>query len=453
MDEIFDDKDLEYEDDFVIDSKLSVSQHKFDSRINLGHSVKNSIKTSVSKTNSYKVNDKSDRATTEQVLDPRTRMIIFKMLNQNVIFEINGCISTGKEANVYHAITESGEHRALKVYKTSILVFKDRDRYVSGNYRFRNGYSKHNPRKMVKVWAEKEMRNLRRLQSAGICCPEPILLRMHVILMTFVGDENGWAAPRLKDDDMTFEKAVDLYWQLVVILRKLYQNAKLVHADFSEVHNGQIVVIDVSQAVEHDHPLAFEFLRKDCLNITEFFKKKGIKTLTLRELFDFVTDITLADETSQVERLKKTVEEREFSDDQNIKLEHENKVFEQIYIPQTLDQVIDFEKDAKLLASGDTEEVKYYFFKHKILYQKITGLRMYDEDLSSVEDGEESEFSEEDLEDEEPTEIHKKDKEQPSKEEIKQNKKKIVKEANREKRKTKMKKSEKKQKINKSKGK
>ena len=38
--------------------------------------------------------------------------------------EIHGCISTGKEANVYHAMTESGEHRALKVYKTSILVFK-----------------------------------------------------------------------------------------------------------------------------------------------------------------------------------------------------------------------------------------------------------------------------------------------------------------------------------------
>ena len=106
--------------------------------------------------------DKSDRATVEQVLDPRTRMILFKMLAQNLIEEINGCVSTGKEANVYHARTAAGEERAIKVYKTSILVFKDRDRYVTGEFRFRHGYGKHNPRQMVKVWAEKEMRNLRR---------------------------------------------------------------------------------------------------------------------------------------------------------------------------------------------------------------------------------------------------------------------------------------------------
>ncbi len=52
-----------------------------------------------------------------------------------------------------------------QVYKTSILIFKDRDRYVTGEFRFRRGYSKHNPRKMVRVWAEKEMRNLIRLHK------------------------------------------------------------------------------------------------------------------------------------------------------------------------------------------------------------------------------------------------------------------------------------------------
>ncbi len=45
---------------------------------------------------------------------------------------------------------------------------------------------------MVKVWAEKEMRNLKRLWNAGIPCPEPLMLRMHVLLMTFIGDKNGW---------------------------------------------------------------------------------------------------------------------------------------------------------------------------------------------------------------------------------------------------------------------
>jgi RIO-like serine/threonine protein kinase len=50
---------------------------------------------------------------------------------------------------------------------------------------------------MVKTWAEKEMRNLARLRAAGIPAPAPLLLRMHVLVMDFIGDD-GVAAPRLK---------------------------------------------------------------------------------------------------------------------------------------------------------------------------------------------------------------------------------------------------------------
>lgn len=70
-------------------------------------------------------------------------------------------------------------------------------RYVSGDFRFRAGYCRRNPRKMVKMWAEKEFRNLNRLYQAGIPCPKPILLRQHVLVMSFIG-ESGVAAPRLK---------------------------------------------------------------------------------------------------------------------------------------------------------------------------------------------------------------------------------------------------------------
>lgn len=131
--------------------------------------------------------DKHDRATVEQVLDPRTRLILFKFLQQGLVSEINGCISTGKEANVYYARNEQNDHRAIKVYKTSILVFKDRDRYVTGEYRFRHGYSRHNPRKMVRLWAEKEFRNLSRMHANGIPCPKPIALKNHVLVMEFLG--------------------------------------------------------------------------------------------------------------------------------------------------------------------------------------------------------------------------------------------------------------------------
>jgi len=50
---------------------------------------------------------------------------------------------------------------------------------------------------MVKMWAEKEMRNLARLHAAGIRCPTPLQLRTHVLVMDFIGRE-GVAALRLK---------------------------------------------------------------------------------------------------------------------------------------------------------------------------------------------------------------------------------------------------------------
>lgn len=132
-----------------------------------------------------------------------------KLLNKKVIREINGCISTGKEANVYHAWSYDGtEEFAIKIYKTSILVFKDRDkyklhffiflRYVEGEFRFRNGHCKSNPRKMIRLWAEKELRNLKRISESKIPCPEPIFVKSNILMMKFVG-QDMIPAPRLKD--------------------------------------------------------------------------------------------------------------------------------------------------------------------------------------------------------------------------------------------------------------
>lgn len=73
-------------------------------------------------------------AKTLQVLDPRTRLVLFRLLQRGMLSNLHGCISTGKEANVYHATDENGS-LAVKIYKTSILTFKDRERYVAGEYR------------------------------------------------------------------------------------------------------------------------------------------------------------------------------------------------------------------------------------------------------------------------------------------------------------------------------
>ncbi|ORX45479.1 Serine/threonine-protein kinase Rio1 [Hesseltinella vesiculosa] len=328
-------------------------------------SVASDIKLSSKKASGDKTTqkDKADRATVEQVLDPRTRIILFKMLNRGIFYEINGCVSTGKEANVYHASTEDGQHRAIKVYKTSILTFKDRDRYVSGEYRFRHGYSKSNPRKMVKVWAEKEMRNLRRLQQAGIPSPEALVLRMHVLVMEFLGDKNGWAYPRLKDATIETSRYPKLYRQLIKNVRTMYQVCKLVHADLSEYnllyHSKVLYIIDVSQSVEHDHPHASEFLRKDLSNVTDYFAKKGVQVMSLMDLFTFVTDTSFGNEEKEVEEALEKIQFRIETGSAQERDTLEEKIFFQSYIPQTLNEVVDAERDTLIIAEGEGKDLIY----------------------------------------------------------------------------------------------
>lgn len=320
----------------------------------------------------FRIKDKSDRATVDQVLDPRTIRILSKLINQGHISEIHGCVSTGKEANVYQATTADGEDRVIKVYKTSILIFKDRDKYVQGEFRFRRGYCKSNPRKLVQTWAEKEMRNLSRIHQAGIPCPKPHILKSHILVMDMIG-RDGLPAPLLKNAVVeNRDKYCSLYYKLVVQMRRLFQVCRLVHADLSEFNlillDDEIYIIDVSQSVEHDHVMALEFLRKDCFNVNEYFRKKEVATLTTRELFDFVTDSTINNENidDYLTRLNEIASQRtvEAISEQD-KLDDE--VFKSAYIPQRLDDVIDYEKDVRLAKQGKSDQI--------ILYRTLTGMR------------------------------------------------------------------------------
>ncbi|KAM7185879.1 putative serine threonine-protein kinase [Rhypophila sp. PSN 637] len=321
--------------------------------------------------------DKADRATSELVLDQRTRMILLQMINRGVVSEVHGAISTGKEANVYGAVLhpEDGgapQQKAIKIYKTAILVFKDRERYITGEHRFKGGSDKGNNRKMVKLWAEKEFRNLRRLYTAGIACPEPIKLKLHVLVMQFLGDKRGWAYPRLRDARLTGEDVEEqwrsLYIQLLGIMRRMYHVCKLVHADLSEYNilynDKKLYIIDVSQSVEHDHPRALEFLRMDIKNVGDYFRRQGVDTLQDRTIFNFITASTGPVEepalTEAIENLYKVRETVAENDEAGAAaLEVDNEVFRNQYIPQTLDQVYDIEKDAQKLDAGQGEDLVY----------------------------------------------------------------------------------------------
>ncbi|KAL6867035.1 RIO1 family domain-containing protein [Trichoderma novae-zelandiae] len=402
--------------------------------------------------------DKADRATSEQVLDQRTRMILLQMINRGVVSEVHGAISTGKEANVYGAVSYDAEtgaatQRAIKVYKTAILVFKDRERYITGEHRFKGGFDKGNNRKMVKLWAEKEYRNLRRIYGAGIPCPEPLALKLHVLVMGFLGDKKGWAYPRLRDANLKGDD-VDQQWQALYVqllgtMRRMYQVCRLVHADLSEYnilyHAGKLYIIDVSQSVEPDHPRSLEFLRMDIKNVGDFFRRKGVDTLPDRAIFNFITvPEGPVEEPALGEALAKLYETRHAAENEEEAAAEEvdTEVFRNQYIPQTLEQVYDIEKDVKRLNLGEGSDLVY----SKLLADQVVAPKADgegddedEEDSSGDESGEGASLDGEGGEDDES----RFDKGRPrgrkfeDKDEKKQHKS-AVKEAKREKRKEKM---------------
>ena len=415
--------DYDYDDDYYYDEDdapiTSGGKHHSkavsDDKLNLmSHAVRNSVAAMQNlEIHKRTLNtDRNDRATSEQVLDPRTRLILFKMLNTGFLEKLDGCLSTGKEANVYYAVAgktaaaaavvannNSKNNRdspppteyAIKIYKTSILVFKDRDKYVTGEHRWRKGYCKSNPRKMVKVWAEKEMRNYRRIWNANIPCPQPVLLKQHVLLMEFLG-RDGWPSPRLKDASLSDKRLREAYVQCVLILRHLYHRCKLVHGDLSEYnllwHRNQVYVIDVSQSVETDHPSALDFLRSDVANVNDYFRKGAARltVMTTRQLFEFVTtplkDDTEETELQSLDAIMRQVDEKEAaacllseaaddddgasnnsSSDQQRRQRRKQEeqleavdeaVFMSSFLPRSLNQVAEY--DIEKLQAGEVEE-------------------------------------------------------------------------------------------------
>jgi len=209
------------------------------------------------------------------IFDKFTSDNLGKLLANGIIKEFIGIISAGKEANVYYAIGSNDRPIAVKIYKIDPQNTKWMKNYIIGDPRFHKiGNSTH---KIIYTWCKKEFKNLKQMQRHGIKVPEPIESRDNILVMSFIGLQNGTPARKLKD-----EGGIDNYHALMNnILNQIeamYCNAHLVHGDLSEynilIHENQPVIIDVSQAVSVFHINAPTFLLRDVINILKFFENK-----------------------------------------------------------------------------------------------------------------------------------------------------------------------------------
>ncbi|MFB6309638.1 MAG: serine/threonine-protein kinase Rio1 [Salinirussus sp.] len=232
----------------------------------------------------------------ESVFDEATYGALYKLVQDGYVAAFGGPLSTGKEANVYEALGGSAAAEALsteeptvavKVYRINASNFRDMRDYLEGDPRFEGIGSEKG--EVVKAWVRKEYSNLGRARDAGVRVPIPLGVERNVLVMEYIGTATG-RAKRLSEVEI--ENPETAYEVVREYMRRLYA-AGLIHGDLSEYnivfHDGQLVVIDLGQAVTVHHPNAEKFLKRDCENVAAFFQRLGIER-TAADLEAFVME-------------------------------------------------------------------------------------------------------------------------------------------------------------------
>jgi RIO kinase 1 len=129
-------------------------------------------------------------------------------------------------------------------------------------------------------WAIAEFDALSLFWTLGAPVPYPVQLSGTELMLEFIGEPDGTAAPRLAQLRPSGEELADLWRQLMEALAVLAR-AGLAHGDLSPfnvlIHRGQLVLIDLPQVVDVvSNPQGREFLARDVRVMATWFAARGL---------------------------------------------------------------------------------------------------------------------------------------------------------------------------------
>jgi RIO kinase 1 len=204
-----------------------------------------------------------------------------------------GILKTGKEADVYlirrHVPgTDKSCLLAAKRYRDAEHRLFHRDAgYLEGRRvresrvnRATASRSAFGKQMIAGQWANAEFSALGRLHGARVPVPYPVQVTGTEVLLEFIGDADGTAAPRLAETRPDDKLLASLWDQFTVALDTLARHG-LAHGDLSPynllVHQGRLVLIDLPQVVDViAHPTGRDFLARDARNVATWFAARGL---------------------------------------------------------------------------------------------------------------------------------------------------------------------------------
>lgn len=216
----------------------------------------------------------------QHVFDHSTLRGLFKLSSQGYFDELKSPIKMGKEASVFSA-TKDEKLVCVKIYRIA-ANFKKMFDYMAADPRYLG--LKKNKMAVIHAWARKEFRNLLRARAVGVKVPKPIAVFQNILVMEHIGDNE--AAQQLNKDKP--ENPEKFYENLISNVKRLYQEARLIHADLSAFnilnHDEKPVLIDFSHAVDLKYPNSIELLERDLRIIGNYFNKLGVETDYRKEI-------------------------------------------------------------------------------------------------------------------------------------------------------------------------
>ncbi|MBO0802531.1 MAG: RIO-like kinase [Nocardiopsaceae bacterium] len=203
-----------------------------------------------------------------------------------------GVLKTGKEADVHllrRGVPETDRSclLAAKRYRDASHRMFHRDAgYLEGRRtresrvnRAAAGRTSFGRKAIAGQWAHAEFGALCQLHGLGVPVPYPAQITGTEILLEFIGDDDGTAAPRLAETRPGTAELADLWDQLTEALVTLASGG-LAHGDLSPynllVHHGRLVMIDLPQMIDViSNPNGSQFLERDARNVASWFASRG----------------------------------------------------------------------------------------------------------------------------------------------------------------------------------